>query len=318
MAVAKQPVSKFSSETKSLQLPFAKLQGLGNDFVFLAEEDLEKSDAGQNLLDNWLSEKSAIARALCDRRLGIGADGLILVKRARHAKCLLSWSYTNSDGSPSAMCGNGIRCLGLWAHRRGLIETGEFLVETEIGLVPVEFRSEDVIKTDLGEPILASELIPVSGAARENVLHEPIAVANGESTIHATCVSMGNPHCVTFDHEFNEDKLSALASQIQMHPMFPEGVNVEFVQIDSPTRARVIVWERGAGRTLACATGAAAVLVAGVLEGRLQRDATIVLPGGELRIEWSEKDNRVRITGPAKFVFEGNVDLRPLLSKLSS
>lgn len=318
MPVAKQPVNSISSATKDrFEIPFAKLQGLGNDFVFIAEEDLQSSEAGRKILTDWTEQKARLAPVVCDRRFGIGADGLILVKKSNRADCLLGWSYTNSDGSPSAMCGNGIRCLALWAHRRGLIEDGEFLVDTEIGAVPVTFLAEERITTDLGVPNLDSQRIPVSGQPRETVVRTPIAL-DEERTITATCVSMGNPHCVTFDYSLDDDQLSGLAMQLQMHPFFPEGVNVEFVEVESPGRARVAVWERGAGRTLSCATGAAAVLVAGVLEKRLERKAEIVLPGGPLHIEWSENDDRVRITGPAKFVFAGSVDLSRLLSKLSS
>lgn len=320
MPVAKQPVSYNDSDktTRSpIALPFAKLHGLGNDFVFLAEEDLQASPAGKRLLADWPAAKSAIAKVLCDRRFGIGADGLILVSQSEDAQCLCRWSYTNSDGSASAMCGNGIRCLALWAHRRGLVAGGEFLVDTEIGAVPVNFQSADAITTDLGSPILTSDLIPVTGPRRENVVRTPITLEE-ERTVTATCVSMGNPHCVLFEHGLPETQMAACAQELQLHPMFPEGVNVEFVAVDSPSRVQVHVWERGAGRTLACATGAAATVVAGHLEGRLERAVDVVLPGGLLHIEWSQKDDHVRITGPAKFVFEGNVDLRWVLSKLSA
>lgn len=317
MPVAKQPVTTIVSDKNTrLEIPFAKMQGLGNDFVFIDEADLQGSDAGRDLLARWSDVKGTLASTLCDRRFGIGADGLILVRKANDARCLLGWSYTNSDGSPSAMCGNGIRCLALWAHRRGLIQKEEFLVDTEIGAIPVVFQSEDRITTDLGQPALESERIPISGQSREKVLRAPLTL--NERTVHVTCVNMGNPHCVLFEHGLSDDLLPAIASQVQLHPFFLEGVNVEFVRVESSAKAHVEVWERGAGRTLACATGAAAVLVAGVLEERLDRQAEIVLPGGSLYIDWSTKDNHVRITGPAKFVFDGNVDLSPLLSKLSS
>jgi diaminopimelate epimerase len=316
MPVAKQPVTTIASEKNTrLEIPFAKMQGLGNDFVFIDAADLEKSASGRDLLSQWATKKAGLARALCDRRFGIGADGLILVRKTKDARCLLGWSYTNSDGSPSAMCGNGIRCLALWAHRRGLIDKGELFVDTEIGAIPVDFQSAELITTDLGEPVLDSEHIPMSGQAREKVLRAPLTL--NERTVRVTCVNMGNPHCVLFEHGLSEESLAAIASQVQLHPSFLEGVNVEFVRVESPTRAHVDVFERGAGRTLACATGAAAVLVAGVLEESLQRKAQIVLPGGPLHIEWSAHDGHVRISGPAKFVFDGNVDLSPLLSKLS-
>lgn len=322
MPVAKQPVTYINSDNTSgaqpMLLPFSKLQGLGNDFVFLSEGDLQATQEGKKLLADWHNVKAQVAKVLCDRRFGIGGDGLILVSQSQNSSCLCRWSYTNSDGSGSAMCGNGIRCLALWAHRRGMIEMGDFLVDTEVGAVPVNFQNADEIKTDLGSPILTSDLIPVTGARRESVVRVPIAI-DDQHSVTATCVSMGNPHCVLFDHGLqNETQMASCAQQLQLHPMFPEGVNVEFVDIASPAHVQVQVWERGAGRTLACATGAAATVVAGNLEGRLERTVAVDLPGGPLYIEWLQKDDHVHISGPAKFVFEGNVDLRWVLSKLSA
>jgi diaminopimelate epimerase len=288
-------------------LPFAKMNALGNDFVLLSEKDLQQEAQGRALLADWQLGGPKLARILCDRHFGIGADGLILVKSSQNADCKLAWSYINSDGSPSKMCGNGVRCLALYALEAGMIEAGEFLLATDAGPVKIRIESSDCIESDLGEPILESSQIPVSGPSRARVLNHELEVEGHRFAVF--CISMGNPHCVIFDSKLSSAEQEQLASKIQALPFFPEGVNVEFVEVENPAYAKVFVVERGCGPTLACASGAAAVLVAGVLSGRLERHAKIMLPGGELSVSWSDKDNRVRLSGPARVSFRGVVDL---------
>jgi diaminopimelate epimerase len=295
-------------------LAFTKMQALGNDFVFVAERDLAASASGKRILADLQNEGGRLAQQVCDRHFGIGADGLIVVRKAQRADCQIAWSYFNSDGSVSAMCGNGLRCLGLYAVENQLVGAARFNVETAVGAVPVEVVDSDSITSDLGEPILDAAKIPVqskktvqSAADARAYVRDEITVAGRQ--LQAVCVSMGNPHCVVFNSSLTDEEQRHWAPIIQQMPLFPQGVNVEFTSIVSPKRARVFVWERGCGPTLACASGAAGVLVAGVLEGVLERRATIELPGGPLDVSWSAQDNRVRITGPARVAFCGTVDL---------
>lgn len=283
-------------------VPFVKMQALGNDFVFVHQRDIPELAA---------TEIAALARRICDRHFGIGADGFILVRDPQDGTCQISWLYTNSDGSEAAMCGNGIRCLALYAVHFGLVGPGEFMVETAIGPVLVNYVDPQNITSDLGEPILEPSRVPVASTNKD--VEAPL-VANKLRTllgdVTMTTVSMGNPHCVIFlDKLATESEMLAAAVDIQKNAqLFPAGVNVEFVVADTPESARVYVVERGCGPTLACGTAAAAVQVAGVLEGRLKRSVTIHLPGGPLLLSWSERDNHVRITGPAQIAFEGLFD----------
>lgn len=291
-------------------LPFAKMHGLGNDFVLVRKEDLESLPLGKEILADWKNLGALLARTLCDRHFGIGADGFILVSQPDDKQCEVAWTFLNRDGSHSDMCGNGLRCLALFHNLTKQNEKREFFVQTNVGAMPVAFNGPEEITIDLKEPILTSKQIPFQGSTKNQVVKETITA--GGASFAVTCVNMGNPHCVIFAPEIDEQEYLHYAPLIQKLPEFPEGVNVEFVQVLSPDRARVMVFERGAGATLACATGAAATLVAGVLEGRLGRQAVIELPGGSLKVYWSQEDNHVRLTGPATFAFTGTIDISSL------
>lgn len=288
-----------SSDAGEILLSFTKMQGLGNDFVVVREDNLRA----------WLQcaavspSLSDIARKLCNRNFGIGADGLIVLSKSD--SCDVGWTYVNSDGSNSVMCGNGLRCVAHWCVENSFVDKKEFTVETGKGPVVVTYENSERITTDLGEPILSRSLIPVGGDASERVVSVELPLTM--RTLEITCVSMGNPHCVIFEPDFEEVEYGEVATEIQCNPFFPQGVNVSFIARYDHTNADVIVWERGCGPTLACASAAAAVLVAGVLEDKLARRATINLPGGPLQVEWSEVDNHVRITGPAVVTFTGQV-----------
>jgi diaminopimelate epimerase len=292
------------------------MQALGNDFVVLSEGDLLELAQGKDLLKDWRRQGPKLARWLCDRHFGVGADGLILVCKTDRKDCQLSWSYLNSDGSFSRMCGNGVRCLALYALDRSLIGGAELLLSTEVGPVKINVRDAQAIESYLGEPVLDSIKVPVGGAPRAQVVGERIEVGGHSLTV--TCLSMGNPHCVVFDSRLTRAQQEALAPAIQSLAFFPESVNVEFVEVSDRTHARVFVWERGAGPTLACASGAAAAVVAGVMEDRLDREVTIELPGGRLVVAWSKEDNQVRITGPAAMTFRGVVDLAAFVTEVVS
>ncbi len=294
-------------------MPFAKMQALGNDFVLLEETFLSALFGGQPVDDGKLSK---IAVLLCNRHFGIGADGLIVLRQAQSQDCDLAWRFFNNDGSKSAMCGNGLRCLALYAQQNNLIKKNKFQIETEKGEIAVHFHNANQIEIDLGEPILESNRIPVAGDFRPLCVQETVKA--GDTTFTATFVSMGNPHCVIFQAENERNRLAQHAAIIQSLPQFLQGVNVEFAYVESQNLVKVFVWERGVGQTLACASGAAATVVAGVLEGKLSRKAEVILPGGSLHVNFDEKDNHVRLVGPARLSYSGSVDLLQLLSEAAN
>jgi diaminopimelate epimerase len=326
------------------KLPFAKMQALGNDFVLIDGEHLLDSKPLSALLENWNEHICVLSQQLCSRHFGIGADGVILAlnlakpELARLAKrfygadlggCTIAWIYTNSDGSQSQMCGNGLRCLTLWAQQKGLLNE-QSQVLTAVGPKSVRYVSDDAITVDLGVPTLSAKEIPFAGVPPgQTVLRKPWELGNKKFKV--TCVNMGNPHCVIFEaaslFEFgcqlpltSENQMAAfsgifapMATQIQADSRFVEGVNVSFVLASSPNEHKAVVWERGCGPTLACGSAAAAILVAGVLEERNERKATIVLPGGKLLVEWSPVDQHVSITGPARVSYKGEYALAETL-----
>ena len=277
---------------------FAKMHGLGNDFVVV------------NCLSNSYDVEQLISNSafLCDRHFGIGGDGLILVLPSQNADFRMR--IINSDGSEPEMCGNGIRCFAKYLFEHGLTEKTKFVVETLAGpIVPVLTLEGNHVKNvcvDMGEPHLERRDIPMNGASGR-VVNEPLQV--GDQTFNVTAVSMGNPHAVIFVSDILQFPVERIGRQIETHPAFPRKSNVEFVEVVSPTFLKMRVWERGAGITLACGTGACATLVAGVLTGSAERTATVELPGGPLQISWSEKDNHVYMTGPAMEVYAGTVML---------
>lgn len=298
-------------------LGFCKMQALGNDFIVVSEDDLNRALSGANLVSKNSFPQSIendllpqLARKICSRQFGIGADGFIVVRRSSKPE-RLAWSYLNSDGSISLMCGNGLRCLALWAQQNNFAPSKSYFVETGKGPVEIVFENANSITSDLGQPILEPAQIPVSEQSTQAIVARIFQLGNTEISI--TCISMGNPHCVIFvDGLADTDNLEKIAGHLQLHQYFPQGVNVEFVQVVSKTEVNVIVYERGCGRTLACASGAAAVVVAAALEHRCARNVQVNLEGGSLNINWSEADNHVRIKGPASIVFTGSIDLNSL------
>ncbi|ONM33267.1 Diaminopimelate epimerase chloroplastic [Zea mays] len=253
------------------------------------------------------------AAKLCDRNFGIGADGVIFVMPGVNGA-----DYTmrifNSDGSEPEMCGNGVRCFARFiAEIENLQGTNRFTIHTGAGKIVPEIQSDGQVKVDMGEPILSGLDIPTKLLATKNKAVVQAELAVEGLTWHVTCVSMGNPHCVTFGAnelkvlQVDDLKLSEIGPKFEHHEMFPARTNTEFVQVLSRSHLKMRVWERGAGATLACGTGACAVVVAAVLEGRAERKCVVDLPGGPLEIEWREDDNHVYMTGPAEVVFYGSV-----------
>jgi diaminopimelate epimerase len=271
-------------------LPFTKMHGLGNDFVVF------------DGVSQTLPDLAPHARRLCDRRFGIGCDQLLVIAPPGDPTCDFRMLIYNADGSEVEMCGNGIRCFARYLVDRGLTAKEEIRVETGAGVI-VPRLVGDQVRVDMGAPVLEGRKIPVDLDGM--VMSHPLEVA-GER-IPFTCVSMGNPHAVTFVRDVAAVDLARVGPAAERHPFFPRRANIEFVQIDAPDEVTVRVWERGAGETLACGTGASAVCVAGVLEGRVERDVTVHLPGGDLALEWSERDDHVYMTGPTAEVFAGSI-----------
>jgi len=286
-----------------MRLSFFKFHGLGNDFVLL-EESILSPDC----------DLSALAIILCDRHFGVGADGLIIISRAKLQKKkanqdIYKVRFFNSDGSEAEMCGNGIRCAALYINKY-LNSSNKITVKTLAGNIYPELFEQNgkiLIKVDMGEPRLTPIEIPVSGFEYATIINQPVFVKNKKWYISA--VSMGNPHCVMFVKNINNIDIVKYGSLIENDPHFPKKTNVEFSQVISPSYLKVKVWERGAGVTLACGTGACAVVVAGVLLNLCNRQTTVNLPGGDLEICWSHENNHIYLTGPATEVFKGELSL---------
>ncbi len=274
-------------------LPFSKYQGLGNDFVLI--DNRHQSDP-------VLTSDQAIQ--LCDRRFGAGGDGVIFLLPGQTGADYTMRIY-NNDGSEPEMCGNGIRCLARFLQDLGVEpKSGSYQIHTLAGLIVPSLKPDGQITVDMGLPrLLAAEIPTTLGQPDEKVVDQSLQV--GDQTWIVTCVSMGNPHCITFiDHVADLD-LEQIGPQFEYHPVFPQRTNTEFVQIVDRQRLRMRVWERGAGATLACGTGACAVVVAAVLSNHADPDATVELPGGDLHIRWDQDDQHVYMTGPAQLVFKG-------------
>ncbi|MHC5597297.1 MAG: diaminopimelate epimerase [Nostoc sp.] len=279
-----------------MAIQFSKYHGLGNDFI---------------LIDNRSSSVPVLtpeqAIKLCDRHFGIGADGVIFALPGENAT-----DYTmrifNCDGSEPEMCGNGIRCLaGFLADLEGESRNKDlYRIHTLAGVMIPQILPNGQVKVDMGLPrLLAGEIPTTLAPTEEKVINQPLEVAGHIWDV--TCVSMGNPHCITFVEDVAAIELETIGPKFEHHPVFPQRINTEFIQVVSRDYLKMRVWERGAGITLACGTGACASLVAGVLTGKCDRAATIELPGGPLEIEWSEVDQRVYMTGPAERVFTGKL-----------
>lgn len=272
------------------RIKFTKMHGNGNDFIVI-------NALGQNLPQ--LPEK---AKALCDRRFGIGCDQLLVLRPSEVAD--LRMLIYNNDGSEVEMCGNGIRCFALYAKKRQLIPGEELSVETLGGVKKIRILNE-LVEVDMGEPILKAPQIPVN---LEGMVIGKTMDLNGH-TYSITCVSMGNPHCVMFVDNVDDYPVKKIGPLFENYSLFPKRINVEFAQILDKNSIKLRVWERGAGETLACGTGACATAVAAVLNGHTNRRVNVRLPGGDLEIHWSEKDNHVYMTGAGMEVFEGEIDL---------
>lgn len=276
-------------------MEFTKMHGLGNDFIVVFGEQELPSNAAE------------LAITLCNRFFEIGADGLVYILPSERGD--FKMRIMNSDGSEAEQCGNAIRCVSKYVYDHGLVSSEQIVIETiGAGEQKVTLNVKDgVVETvtvDMGEPVLSGLQIPVSIDA-EPVLAQPIEADGTEFKF--TAVSMGNPHCVIYVEDAVNFDLATWGPKLEVHPLFPRKVNVEFATVLDRGRVDMRVWERGAGPTLACGTGACATLVSSVLNDLTDRAAWISLKGGDLYIEWNEEDNHVYMTGPAEVVFTGSV-----------
>jgi diaminopimelate epimerase len=273
---------------------FTKMQGAGNDYIYI---DCFRQPTPP--------DPARLSRVISDRHFGVGSDGLILICPSDRADARMR--MFNSDGSEAEMCGNGIRCVAKFLYDHGLACKPVLAVETGRGILTLELQIKDgsvrQVRVDMGEPILEAARIPTTLPGNPPI-DVPLAVA--EQTFSVTCLSMGNPHCVIFVDSAPDALVLGIGPKVEHHEAFPHRTNVEFVRVSGPEEVTVRVWERGSGETLACGTGACAVAVAGMLTGRTKRRITAHLPGGDLRLFWSETDNHVYLTGPAVEVFRGD------------
>ncbi|VFM99164.1 MAG: diaminopimelate epimerase [Candidatus Kentron sp. G] len=279
-------------------VPFTKMHGLGNDYIYfdcIGNPDLIK-------------RPSAVAISLSNRNFAIGGDGIVLI--LDHPDADFRMRMFNADGSEAEMCGNAIRCVGKFVYDNGYTSSDTLRIMTGAGIktltLTVDNGKVGGARVDMGEPVLNGPDIPVTVNA--NPAFVSISPASGRN-YPMTCVSMGNPHAVAFVHEITDEQVLVDGKELERHPHFPNGTNVEFATILSRDTIRMRVWERGSGETLACGTGASAVAVAAIINGLTDRKVRLQLRGGELSIEWSEIDNHVYMTGPAAVSFTGQVEI---------
>jgi diaminopimelate epimerase len=275
---------------------FTKMEGLGNDFI--VTHDTLSGDTA--LLDRVRRK----APFLCDRRRGIGADGVLCVLPSKRAG--FSMRVFNADGSEAEMCGNGIRCFAVYLAKNRLSSESTLAIETPRGIITTSQRG-DAIRVDMGQPILEAARIPTTQESGRVVMH-PLVVDGEEYRI--TAVSMGNPHAVVYDEELSDGLVRGIGKSIESHPFFPKKTNVEFVKVLSDREIRMRVFERGCGETMACGTGACASVVSGVLNRKHGNTVTVHLLGGDLHVEWDGNESHsVYMTGPATWVFSGEIVL---------
>lgn len=271
------------------------MQGLGNDYIYV------------NCFNEEIINPEELAITLSDRHFGIGADGLILIKPSNVAD--FTMDMYNADGSRSEMCGNGIRCVGKYVYDYGLTDKTQISIETLAGIKYLELsvvnKKVDMVTVNMGSPILEAKLVPVLAPSMEKVINMPYFINNIEYKI--TCVSMGNPHCISFIEDVSNFDLEKIGPLFENDRIFPNRVNAEFVEVINRNLVKMRVWERGTGETLACGTGACATAVACILNGLTEDEVTISLLGGDLQIKWDKVADLIYMTGPAKVVFEGEI-----------
>lgn len=278
-------------------MKFTKMQGCGNDYVFI------------DCFAERLGDIAAFARFVSNRNFGVGSDGLICIGPSDNAD--FKMEMYNSDGSPAQMCGNGIRCLAKYVYDKGLTDKSEITVETgnqiKRLLLNIKDREIESVRVDMGSPELRPQFIPIAEHGI-NFINRSV-IANGREYF-LTAVNVGNPHAVTFVDDVDNYDVQTIGPMFENHPLFPERVNVEFVQLIDRKTLKMRVWERGSGETLACGTGATAAVVAAILNGFTDNKVKVILRGGELFIEWDRENDKIYMTGPAVTVFDGELYLQ--------
>lgn len=277
-------------------MKFTKMQGLGNDYIYV------------NCFEGKVENINETAKFVSDRHFGIGSDGLVLICPSDKADFRMD--MYNSDGTQAEMCGNAIRCVGKYVYDRGLTDKTEISVETLAGIKYLQLNIEKgtvkTIRVNMGEPKIKSAEIPVD-TELENFIKQPVTVMGKKYDV--TCVSMGNPHAVTYIDDTGSLEIEKIGPLFENHKLFPKRINTEFIQLIDRKTIKMRVWERGAGETLACGTGACAAMVASNINGYIDDEADVILLGGTLHIEWDKKQNLIYMTGPAEFVFDGEIKL---------
>ena len=275
-------------------MKFTKMHGIGNDYVYI------------NCFEETVNNPSELAIKISDRHKGIGSDGLVLIKSSKVAD--FTMEMYNADGSQSQMCGNAIRCVGKYVYENGLTDKTNIAIETLAGIKYLELMLENdkvkTVKVNMGAPILVPSQIPV---ALDGDMVVSKAVEIGGKQYNITCVSMGNPHCITYVDDVINFELEKIGPVFENDKLFPERVNAEFVRVIDRDTVEMRVWERGSGETMACGTGACAVCVASILNGYCNNTVTVKLLGGDLQITWDREANLVYMTGEAEVVFKGEM-----------
>ena len=275
-------------------IKFTKMHGLGNDYVYM------------DAIHQNIEKESSLAQFVSNRHFGIGSDGLILICKSDVAD--FKMRMFNADGSEAEMCGNGIRCVGKFVYDKGLTNKTQVTIETLAGIKILQLNVENgkvkTVKVDMGEPILEPKKIPV--ISEEKPVRN-LELKAEDKKFKFTCVSMGNPHAITIVDNTKEFDVERYGKQLEIDKAFPNKTNVEFIEIVDKNHIKMRVWERGAGETLACGTGACASVVACVLNKLTENIVNVELLGGTLEIEWNREDNHVYMTGPAVTVFEGEL-----------
>lgn len=276
-------------------MKFTKMEGLGNDYVYI------------NCFQEKVENPGELAIRYSDRHFGIGSDGVILIKPSEVADFCMD--MYNADGSRSEMCGNGIRCVGKYVYDYGLTDKTEISVETLAGIKYLKLILKDgkvdLVTVDMGAPELQADKIPVA-LRLDEVIDQPIQVGN--TVYQMTCVSMGNPHAVVFVDAVEKFPLEIVGPLFEHHVMFPKRVNAEFIEVLNRKEVNMRVWERGTGETLACGTGACASTVACILNHKTEDEITLHLLGGDLKVAWDREKNKIYMTGPARVVFDGEIN----------
>jgi diaminopimelate epimerase len=276
-----------------MNLQFTKMHGLGNDFVLI------------NGLNTTIELGSEQIRFIADRRLGIGCDQVLMIEASQSAEADIRYRIFNADGAEVEQCGNGVRCVGEYLRRHSLIEAETIRVATQGGLVTIHFEDENLIRVDMGIPSFEPEKIPLALTQRQERYR--LTMASGEFEVMA--LSMGNPHAVLLVKDIEQAEVLHIGAEIQGNTMFPESVNVGFMEIIDERHIRLRVNERGVGETQACGTGACAAVAAGIIAGKLGRDVDVELHGGSLSISWAGEGQTLWMTGPATNVYEGQIEI---------